>query len=101
MITLKVKLANSFLDKSIGLLNAKKPFPLLLKTRFGIHTFGMKYPIDVIVLNNQNSVVSLKEQLKPQSIYFWNIFFNTIIELPAGTVKKEKITRGSLIKLEY
>jgi hypothetical protein len=63
---------------------------MLLKTHFGIHTFGMKYPIDILILDQQNCVVARKENLKPNTIFLWNPRYETVLELPAGTIKKTK-----------
>jgi len=63
---------------------------MLLKTHFGIHTFGMGYPIDVLVLDKKNNVAAMKKNVKPNRIFLWNPKFQTVIELPAGTIKKTK-----------
>lgn len=78
----------SLLDQSLGLLKYKTPVAMLLKTRFGIHTLGMRYPIDVLVLDKLNRVVAIKENLKPNRIFVWNIKFDTVIELPEGKIAK-------------
>ncbi len=80
----------SLLDQTLGLLKHKTPTAMLLKTRFGIHTFGMKYPIDIVILDKENKVVVLKENLKPNLIFIWNFKYETILELPEGTIQKTK-----------
>lgn len=85
-------------NKVLGLINAQKPENLLIKTRFGIHTFGLRLPIDVIVLNNKNRVVKLKESLKPNNIFIWNPKHDTVVELPASSIKKLHITLGASIR---
>lgn len=96
---MKVTLLNTTLDKSLGLLRFQKATPVLLFTRFGIHTFGMKYPIDVIVLSKDNTVVRLKKQLHPNTIFLWPLHFNKVLELPAGYINKKHITIGKTLKL--
>lgn len=98
MIELKVKRLTGF-AKVKGLLNAKKAQPILFKTRFGIHTFGMKFPIDVIILDNQNRVVSMSQALNPNRVLFWNPICTSCIELPMGKVKELKIKKGDTIKV--
>ena len=78
----------SYVGKVLGLIGKKHPHALLLKTRFGIHTFGVRFPIDVVILNKSNEIVTLKEHLLPNRIFFWNPSFDTVIELPEGTIKK-------------
>lgn len=91
--------AMSFFDKSLGLMNKKKPKSLILKTRFGIHTFGLKEQIDVLILNKQNKVVALKHSLHPSRLFTWNIKYSTVIELPAGTLLATRTEKGDLIEI--
>jgi uncharacterized protein len=91
MVKLSVKTAKDLKEKAQGLIGVSKPFALMLETHFGIHTFGLKFPIDVLVLTNRNTVVSLKENLKPNRIFLWNPIYGKIIELPAGIISKNFI----------
>lgn len=95
----KTVVPKSLLDQSLGLLKYKTPTAMLLKTHFGIHTFGMKYPIDVLILDKQNRVTSMKENMKPNSIFVWNIKHNTVLELPPGTLKKTNTKRSDQLKI--
>lgn len=74
MIELKVKILKSFKDKTVGLLGAKSAYPVLMKTRFGIHTFGMKFPIDALVLDKKSRVVKICENLKPNGVFSGCLF---------------------------
>jgi len=87
----------SYLGKIVGLIGKKKPEPIMLKTRFGIHTFGVLHPIDVLILNKQNKVVVLKKSLKPFRLFFWSPLHDTVIELPEGTIQKKKLTIGDIV----
>lgn len=91
------KLGESFLDKAFGLLIPSNPRTMLFKTRFGIHTFFMKENIDLIVLDKKNRVVSLKNTVKPNRIFVWNPQFDTILELPSGTITKSKTEIGDTL----
>lgn len=98
-MVIKVRQMKSIKNKAIGLINAKKAQPVLLKTRFGIHTFCMRFPIDVLILNRTNIVVKLHQNLLPNNIFIWNIKYNTVIELPAGYISSHKIKLGDYIEL--
>ena len=87
------------LTQSIGLIGAKKPYPLILRTSLGIHTFGVRFPIDILVLDKGDSVVSVKESLAPFRIFVWNPKFSKVIELPAGTIKKTKTSVGDKLSI--
>ncbi len=99
MISLKVVPANNLKEKMTGLIGKKKAYPLLLKTRFGIHTFGLTFPIDVVVLDKNNKVVKLKESLRPNSLFFWNPKFDTLLELPQGEISNKKIFVCDKVKI--
>lgn len=93
------KFATSLKDKSLGLLLPTNPKTLIFKTRFGIHTFGLKKPIDVLVLNQKFKVIKIKKSLKPNRFFFWNPKYNLIIELPASILLKTNTQLGDLISL--
>ena len=95
----QVKFAQTILEKTRGLLGSDTPEVLLIKTRFGIHTFGMKYAIDVMILDKNNRVVKLRPSLPPNSIVLWNPKYDTIIEMPEGIIEKTHTEIGDLIEL--
>lgn len=86
------------LGKIFGLMGKEKPETIIFKTRFGIHTFFLKFPIDVSVLDKKNKVVFLKKGVKPNRVLIWNIKFDRVIELPAGALEKSKTKKGDFIK---
>ena len=85
--------------QSIGLIGAKKPYPLVLSTSLGIHTFGVRFPIDILVLDKDNRVVSIKQNLGPLRIFVWNPKHSKVIELPSGTIAKTKISVGDKLSM--
>lgn len=99
MIRLKVKKAETSWQRTRGLIGSKKPYALFFKTGWGIHTFGMKDSIDIVVLDANYTVVVIKFNLLPNRFFFWNPKYNIVIELPAGTIVKKNIKTGSKIKI--
>lgn len=95
---LKVKKLHGF-SKVKGLIGKKTAESIYFQTRFGIHTFGLQFLIDVVILDKHNRVVKLKQNLKPNRIFFWNPLYSNVIELPSGTIKLMKITVGQTITL--
>ena len=81
MIQLRVKKAHSVLEKMQGLIGKDKAEAFLLETHFGIHTFGLRFPIDVLILNSKHRVVYLKKNLVPYRVFFWNPRFSLVLEL--------------------
>lgn len=82
------KLAESFFDQLLGLINPQNPRSLVFYTRFGIHTFFLHDKIDVLVLNKVNEVKAIRENLAPFNLFFYNPQLSIVVELPRGTIKK-------------
>lgn len=101
MVKIKAKKAISTLQKIKGLIGETSIKPLVITTRFGIHTFGMKQAIDVIVLDKNQKVVKFRNNLKKNSVFVWNPIYNTVIELRGGYIKRAGIKTGDTIELSY
>jgi len=101
VVTIEVKRAKTVGEKIKGLLGSPRPFNLQLNTRWGIHTFGMQFPIDILILDGTNTVQKLKQSLTPNRIFFWNPLWNTVVELPEGTIKEKQITIGTTLSIVY
>ena len=99
MIHIRAKRENGIFNKSRGLIGKKTPGAIFLTTRFGIHTFFLSFPIDVIVLNDQHIVVALKESLLPNRIFIWNPKYSHVLELPNGEIKRNKLKIGQKIQI--
>lgn len=98
-ISTNTKTATSFLDKCLGLLNKSNPRSLVFNTRFGIYTFGLCVPIDVVILDEGNKVVKLGISVKPNRIFLWNPKFSMVLELPEKTIQYSKIEIGDTLEL--
>jgi uncharacterized membrane protein (UPF0127 family) len=64
----KVKIAQDYRSRSIGLLNRtsfSREEGLLIKPCNSIHTFFMKFPIDVLFLDKKGKVVKIRKSLVP------------------------------------
>lgn len=97
-ISKDLKTASSFLDRLFGLLLKRNPRSLLFKTKFGIHTFFLSQSIDVLVLNDENAVIRGKT-IKPNQIFIYNPRYDTVIELPKGSLRKSKTKIGDKLIL--
>ena len=65
-----------------------------------IHMFGMKFPIDVVVLDKHDVVVGLQEALRPGRIgkLFWRA--HSTLELPVGAIQASGTAKGDRIVWE-
>ncbi len=100
LITNNAKSASTFSDRVLGLLNPKNPRFLIIHTHFGIHTLFMNVPIDIIVLDSSQKIVSIRENLLPNRIHFYHPKFSTVIELPQGSIGKFHIGINDKISIE-
>src|SRR5579872_7285792 len=92
--------AKSFHEKIIGLLYKNDPHSMHFTTRFGIHTFGMRFPIDVIICDSYLVVRKLKINLRPNQIFLWNPLFSHVLELPSGEIQRNKLRVGDTLVLQ-
>jgi uncharacterized membrane protein (UPF0127 family) len=71
---------------------------LHIKPCQSIHTFFMKYSIDILYLNEHNVVVALDESMEPGKIGKRCSNAVSVVELPSGTVKKTNTKIGNNLK---
>lgn len=81
-----------------GLLNKNNSRSLYFKTRFGIHTLGLKVPIDIIILDEKFRVIKLGT-IPPNRLFFWNPLYNNVIELKQGIIKNSQIKLNDLLSI--
>lgn len=99
MIRLNAIILRTRREKSRGLIGADNIYPVMFETHWGIHTFGVRHPIDVLILDTNNQVVRLVHHILPNRVFFWNPKHKVVIELPAGEIEKKGIVLGTLISL--
>lgn len=93
-------MAGNVLEKMLGLIVHRSPIPFVLRTKFGIHTFFLRYEIDVLILDEEQKVVDMRPFLKPWRVFVWNPKYSLVVELPAGRIGESKTRIGDQIVLE-
>jgi uncharacterized membrane protein (UPF0127 family) len=96
-------LANTFTLRLFGLLGKRGIHPdsgLLIKPSTGVHTFGMRFPIDIVSLDRQNRVLSLWEKVGPWRIRGVHPKTKSIRELAAGKIRQCAIEPGDQLVIE-
>jgi len=65
-----------------------------------VHMFGMKFAIDVVVLDKRDRVVGVQEDLKPGRIgkFFWGA--HSTLELPVGVIRVSRTAKGDQLAWE-
>jgi uncharacterized protein len=98
----KVRKADNFLTRLIGLLKRTHLGPeeaLWLMPSKGIHTIGMKFPIDVVFLNKDHQVLGLMSGLVPYRVSAVHLRGYSVLELPNGTIKKSRTEIGDKLEI--
>jgi uncharacterized protein len=65
----------------------------------GVHTFAMRFPIDVIYLDPGNVVVHLEQNLKPWRVAPVRRRAASVLELPGATLSSTGTTLGDQIEI--
>ena len=104
IIASDIYIADNFFTRFTGLLN-KTELPtdtgLWIIPCNSIHTIGMKFNIDVIFLNKENTVVHLMEDVKPYRLSPIIISAHSVVELLPGTIKNTGTQTGHQIEIKY
>ena|ERR1700733_7424420 len=66
----------------------------------GVHTFAMRFPIDVLYLDRDKHVVHVEENLKPWRIAKVSMRTVSVLELPENTLKSSGTAVGDEIEIE-
>ncbi|MBO8128233.1 MAG: DUF192 domain-containing protein [Peptococcaceae bacterium] len=97
-----VEPARSFIRRTIGLIGRRHFEPgdaLWIKPCRGIHTFGMRFPIDIVYLDNNWKVMRTVASLKPWRQGPIAFSASQVIELPAGTLERTDTRIGDQLIL--
>ena len=98
----KVRKADNFFTRLVGLLKRTNLGPeeaLWLMPSRGIHTIGMKFPIDIVFLNKSHNVVGLMSGLAPYRVSAVHFNGYSVLELPNGTIKKSRTEIGDQFEI--
>ena len=96
----QAKVADTTIKRIVGLLNRKEfsqGEALVINPCSSIHTFFMRFAIDVVFIDRKNKVMRSISNLKPWRLS--GICFSAVfcIELPTGTIEKAHINPGDTI----
>lgn len=72
---------------------------LLIRPCKGIHTFGMRFPIDAVFLDKTNRVIAVTKNILPNHMTRVYLGASSVIELPAGTLDKTATKIGDEVEL--
>lgn len=94
----QISLADTWWSRFRGYLGRSAPPKagegILLAPCSSIHTFGMVFPLDVVFLNSEGTVLELQEGLRPWRLCRGTDGSRYVLELPEGTVSATQTTVG-------
>jgi len=98
-----IRVADSGLTQIIGLLGERTLPPghgLLIMPSQGVHTLGMLFAIDIVVLDGEWNVIATRRELRPfrMTRVFWKAA--AVLELPAGVVESSRTVKGDILEFD-
>ena len=94
-----VSWANTPVTRMKGLLGSSvlaQGRALVIEPARQVHTFGMRYPIDVLFCDRRWRVLRLMRFLRPWCVTGWVRHAHYVVEFPAGAIPDEMEAGGSL-----
>ncbi|MFH1905269.1 MAG: DUF192 domain-containing protein [bacterium] len=70
---------------------------LLIKNCKAIHTWFMRFPIDVVFMDKNYCVVKTISQLKPFRLTFGGRSAQHVLELPSGAINSAQVRIGDMV----
>ena len=97
LLASRAEIADCFRKRLVGLLGRCALDPgcaLWLFPSNAIHTIGMRFPIDVVMLSRNATVVKVCAGVRPYSVVWPNFQAQSILELPVNAIAKKQHGRG-------
>jgi uncharacterized protein len=99
----RIRVAETGLTRVVGLLGEGELLPgdgLLILPSQGVHTLGMRFPIDIAVLDSEWRVIATRHAMRPfrMTRVFWNAA--AVLELPAGMLNSTSTSIGDTIDFD-
>jgi len=102
-LAFRVNIADSVPGRLIGLLGRRSLKPdsgVWIVPANAIHTIGMLFSFDVVMIDKDFKVVSLRELVKPFRVILPKLRAESVIELPAHTIFRSRTEVGDELVIE-
>ena len=102
MVADRALLANTSETRRRGLLRHERLEDgegLLITPCEGVHTFGMKFPIDVLYLSKQRVVLKIRAEMPRRRMSFC-LRAHSVLELPAGMAARTRTEAGDQLTVD-
>jgi uncharacterized membrane protein (UPF0127 family) len=102
-LSFRVRVADSFLSRMIGLLGKRSLKPdggVWIAPANSIHTVGMLFSFDLVMIDKDFRVVNVKEMVRPFRIVLPKLRAESVLELPAHTVYRSRTEIGDQLIID-
>jgi|SRR5579862_2202824 len=102
-LAFRVNIADSVASRLIGLLGRRSLKPdsgVWIVPANSIHTIGMLFPFDLVMIDKNFRVVSVKELVKPFRIVLPKLRAESVLELPAHAIFRSRTEVGDELIIE-
>lgn len=65
----------------------------------GVHTFAMRFPLDLVYLDRERRVIDLQEDLAPWRFSPLHFHAQSVLELPVGAIRRSLTEKGDKIEI--
>ncbi len=99
----RIRVAETGLTRIVGLLGESELLPgdgLLIVPSQSVHTWGMQFPVDIAVLDNEWRVIAIRPDMRPfrMTRMFWKAA--AVLELPSGMLESTSTLVGDAIEFD-
>ena len=98
----EIIVADNFFTRLKGLMFRKsleEKLAMLIYPCNSVHTFFMKFPLDIVFLSKEYEVLHIIENMMPRKISPYIRKTKSVLELPAGVIKNTKTKKGDFLKI--
>jgi len=102
-LAFRVKVADSIFGRLVGLLGKRSLEPdggVWICPANAIHTIGMLFSFDLVLIDKDFKVVGLREMVRPFRLTRPNFRAESVLELPAHTIFKSRTEVGDQLVIE-
>ena len=98
----ELSIAGTMWQRAVGLLGRRELAArdgLVIAPCVQIHTWFMRFPIDVVFLDREDRVVKVVSNLGPFKTAFGGFSARAVLELPAGTAATAGVVPGMRVRM--
>jgi len=102
-LSFRVRVADSVLSRLVGLLGRKSLKPdggVWIVPANSIHTIGMLFSFDLVMIDKDFRVVNVKEMVRPFRVVWPKLRAESVIELPQHTIFRSRTQVGDQLVID-